>query len=88
MLEGGALPIDSSERLTPRQQLGERLILGLRLSDGIPRAWLDERVASDPSLARRVAGWREAGILADRADRVALTEAGFLVSDSVFVELL
>jgi oxygen-independent coproporphyrinogen-3 oxidase len=88
MLEGGALPVDTSERLTARQRLGERLILGLRLADGVPRAWLDERVAGDAALARRAAAWREAGILADRGDHVVLTEAGFLVSDGVFVELV
>jgi len=87
-LEDGALPIDTSERLTARQQLGERLILGLRLADGIPRTWLDARVAGDATLARRVAAWREAGILAERGDHVALTEAGFLVSDGLFVELV
>jgi oxygen-independent coproporphyrinogen-3 oxidase len=87
-LEDGALPIDTSERLTARQQLGERLILGLRLADGIPRAWLDDRLAGDAALARRVGAWREAGVLADRGERVALTEAGFLVSDALFVELL
>ena len=88
MLEGGALPIDTSERLTARQRLGERLILGLRLADGVPRAWLDERVAGNAALARRATAWREAGILADRGDHVVLTEAGFLVSDGVFVELV
>ena len=87
-LESGALPIDTAERLTERQRVGERLILGLRLVDGVPRAWLDERAAGDAGLARRLAAWREAGVLAEHDDRVALTESGFLVSDSVFVDLL
>jgi len=87
-LESGALPIDTAERLTERQRVGERLILGLRLVDGVPRAWLDERAAGDTGLARRLAAWREAGVLAEHDDRVALTESGFLVSDSVFVDLL
>jgi len=87
-LEDGALPIDTSERLSERQRLGERLILGLRLVDGIPRAWLDERLAGDAALGRNVGRWREAGVLADRGDNVALTEAGFLVSDALFVDLL
>jgi oxygen-independent coproporphyrinogen-3 oxidase len=87
-LEDGALPIDTSERLTERQRVAERLILGLRLVEGVPRAWLDERLAGDAALVRRVAAWREAGILADRGERVALTEAGFLVSDALFVELV
>ena len=87
-LETGALPIETAERLTTRQRLGERLILGLRLVDGVPRAWLDERAAGEPALARHVAAWREASVLVDRADRVVLTEAGFLLSDSIFVELV
>jgi oxygen-independent coproporphyrinogen-3 oxidase len=87
-LETGALPIDTSERLTPSQQLGERLILGLRLVDGVPRAWLDARADADTTLTRTLATWRDAGLLAERADRVALTESGFLVSDALFVELL
>jgi putative oxygen-independent coproporphyrinogen III oxidase len=87
-LESGTLPIDTSERLTPRQRLGEQLILGLRLVDGVPRAWLDERLNGDAALTRKVATWRDAGVLAELGDRVALTEAGFLVSDALFVELV
>jgi oxygen-independent coproporphyrinogen-3 oxidase len=88
MLEDGALPIDTSERLTSRQQLGERLILGLRLADGVPRAWIDARLQGDAGLARTVARWRDAGFLIERAEHVALTEEGFLVSDALFAELL
>ena len=87
-LEAGALPIETSERLTARQQDSERLFLGLRLTDGVPGAALQARVAHDSALARRIATWREAGLLADRGGNVALTEAGFLVSDALFVDLL
>jgi oxygen-independent coproporphyrinogen-3 oxidase len=87
-LESGRLPIETSERLTMRQQIAERLILGLRTSDGIPRAWLEERVHGDAALARRVRDWKEAGMLALDATSAHLTEAGFLVSDALFVELL
>jgi oxygen-independent coproporphyrinogen-3 oxidase len=87
-LEAGTLPIDTSERLTPRQRLGERLILGLRLADGVPRAWIETRLDGDAGLARTVARWREADFLVERADRVALTEEGFLLSDALFADLL
>jgi oxygen-independent coproporphyrinogen-3 oxidase len=86
--EGGRLPIEASERLTVRQQLAERLILGLRMADGIPRAWLDERVEDDDALVRRVRDWQDAGMLAIDATTARLTETGFLVSDALFVELL
>ncbi|MBI4245618.1 MAG: radical SAM family heme chaperone HemW [Candidatus Rokubacteria bacterium] len=89
MLEAGALPLDAHERLTPRQALGERLLLGLRTADGVPAAWLDERVAGDARLHRLVSAWEERGLLArSTPERVSLTEAGFLVSDGLFVELL
>ena len=87
-LERSGLPVDSAERLTPRQRLAERLILGLRTADGIPAAWLVERLAGDDHLRRRVATWRDAGLLTDVAGRLRLSEEGFLHSDTLFVELL
>jgi oxygen-independent coproporphyrinogen-3 oxidase len=88
VLEADRLPIETSERLTARQCDSERLFLGLRLIDGVPRSALHARMADDAPLARRIAAWREAGLLADRGPNVALSEAGFLVSDALFVELL
>jgi oxygen-independent coproporphyrinogen-3 oxidase len=86
--ERGRLPIETFERLTPRQALGERLILGLRTADGVPAAWLAERAADEPGLAARVADWRQAGLLVPDGARIRLTEAGFLLSDALFVDLL
>lgn len=88
LLEDGRLPIDTAERLTPRQVLAERLFLGLRTSDGVPAAWLVERCAGEPSLGAHLERWRAEGLLADAGDRVRLTEAGFLVSDALFIHLL
>jgi oxygen-independent coproporphyrinogen-3 oxidase len=88
LLEGARLPIDTWERLTPRQRLSERLILGLRTIEGVPTAWLQERTAGDRPLAQRLDTWQERGLLRRADDRVALTEAGFLLSDALFVELL
>jgi oxygen-independent coproporphyrinogen-3 oxidase len=87
-VEAGALPVETAERLTPRQRAAERLILGLRTSDGVPAAWLAERAAGDAPLARRLDDWRGAGHLAEESGRARLTESGFLVSDALFVDLL
>src|SRR5439155_18282245 len=81
LLEEGRLPIDTSERLDARQVLAEALILGLRTADGVASVRLAERVAGDASLRRRLAGWRDRGLLVDDGTRARLTEAGFLVSD-------
>ena len=68
--------------------LAETLILALRTADGVASVRLAERVADDASLRRRLAGWREQGWLVDDGARARLTEAGFLVSDALFVDLL
>ena len=87
-LAAGDLPVASSEHLSERQRLGERLILGLRVSDGIPATWLETRLQAEERLRRLVGEWRARALLVDRGDRVALSEAGFLLSDALFVELL
>lgn len=88
LLEQARLPVDAAEHLTERQAQGERLILGLRTIDGVPAAWLAERADGDRPLADRLGVWRERGWLEDTGTHARLTEAGFLLSDSLFVELL
>ena len=89
MVAAGRLPLGAHESLTSRQQLGERLILGLRLREGVPAAWIEERVAADPGrLPEVLAAWGERGLLEERGGRIALTEAGFLLSDALFIDLL
>jgi oxygen-independent coproporphyrinogen-3 oxidase len=88
-LESGRLPVATHETLTAHQRLAERLFLGLRTADGVPAAWLEERVALEPArLAPRVASWRERGLLVTHQGRERLTEDGFLLSDALFVDLL
>ena len=87
-LEDGVLPIEDGERLDARQRLAERLILGLRTADGVPAAWLRRRAEGDGALSRRLGAWREQALLVEHGDHVRLTEAGFLLSDALFVELL
>lgn len=87
-LEAATLPLETFERLNPRQRLGERLILGLRTADGVPATWLQERAMGDRPLQHRLAAWGESGLLRHQDERVVLTEAGFLLSDALFVELL
>jgi oxygen-independent coproporphyrinogen-3 oxidase len=88
-LEAGALPLADHETLTDRQLLAERLILGLRLADGVPAAWLHRRVALEPRrLPAVLEAWTERGLLVTSGGRSRLTEAGFLLSDALFADLL
>ncbi len=89
LVERGEPPVASHETLTPRQQLAERLMLGLRMRDGVPATWLAERVTQDPGrLPALLAEWKARGLLVDDGGRTRLTEAGFLLSDALFIEVL
>jgi oxygen-independent coproporphyrinogen-3 oxidase len=88
LLEADRLPIGQHEWLSARQTAAERLILGLRTSDGVPATWLERRAGTDGRLRALLEAWRDRGLLALDGDRARLTEAGFLVSDALFVELL
>src|SRR3984893_3173117 len=89
MIAGGLAPVDSHEALTPRQRMAERLMLGLRMREGVPAQWMEERVAVDGSRLRGVlAAWTERGLLITGGGRARLTEPGFLLSDALFMELL
>lgn len=88
-LEAGELPVGQREQLTTRQQRAERLILGLRLADGVPATWLRARAAEGPPrLAALLDAWERRELLVFQDGRAYLTEAGFLLSDTLFVELL
>jgi putative oxygen-independent coproporphyrinogen III oxidase len=85
----GGWAIESWERLSERQVAAERIVLGLRLAEGIPVEGLARHLAAGadagaPALARYLA----AGVMTVRDGRVALTDRGVLVSDAVFAELI
>ncbi len=89
MIAAGEAPVGSHETLTPRQRMAERLMLGLRMREGVPARWMEERVAVDGARLHGVlAAWTERGLLVTEGGRVRLTEPGFLLSDALFMELL
>jgi oxygen-independent coproporphyrinogen-3 oxidase len=79
-----------AETLTPRQRLGEAMVLGLRLREGIDLEDVVGRFARwgvrpDPA----VLGWLEAvGLLERRGPRVLLTERGLRLADEAFAALI
>jgi oxygen-independent coproporphyrinogen-3 oxidase len=85
----GGWGIDGWERLTPRQIAAERVVLGLRLAEGVTREAVERHLADvatpgSPGLARYLA----AGLMDVRDGRVALTDRGVLVSDAIFADFV
>lgn len=78
LVERGDKPVGGSERLTISERRMERLLLGLRTSDGVPEAWVDRSRAE-----RYVAD----GLAQGHDGRLALTERGLFVANDVVLEL-
>ena len=89
-LDRGERPIALDREVGAAERESERIVLGLRLSDGVARAEVESWIASrgDARLAEDWEAWREAGLLRLTADRVALTERGGLVSNDILCRFL
>lgn len=70
----------------------EYVMLGLRLKKGISLKTLREKYQVSPqklqNAAQRLSPLQKAGLLEWKGDSVALTREGFLVSNSVIVEII
>jgi oxygen-independent coproporphyrinogen-3 oxidase len=85
----GRWGIETWEHLTERQVGAERLVLGLRLAEGVPVEWLVRHLADAPGgAAQALFRYEAAGVLERRDGRLALTDRGVLISDAVFAELV
>jgi len=79
-----------AETLTPRQRLGETMVLGLRLREGVDLEELAERFAPwGVSPEAGVLGRLQAvGLLERRGPRVRLTDRGLRLADEAFAALV
>lgn len=84
-LESGRRPVALDEKLTPADEARERIVLGLRLAEGIPRSSVQAAIAvsADERLADDYADWLTAGVLIEESEKVRFSEKGFLVSNEI-----
>ena len=78
----GELAIKDSETLTEADRHMEKVMLGLRLREGIPESWLDAHAA--PALE----GFIDRGLLERAGQRVRVTKRGRLLADGIVSDLL
>ncbi len=97
---GGASPVVDIEPPDPRRALAERIMLGLRISEGLVEDGVlaeAERLGVAEQLAYEIGKQRAKGMIREVADgdaqaererRVRLTDRGFLFADGVAAELM
>jgi oxygen-independent coproporphyrinogen-3 oxidase len=84
-LAAGRRPVVLDKEVVPEERARERIVLGLRLAEGVGREELESWIArtEDTTLPDDYASWQEAGLLVVLPDRVHLTERGFLLSNEI-----
>ncbi len=75
---GGTRPVGGEEILSDDEQSLERLLLGLRVREGVPAEWVETRRA-EPFVAE--------GLLRTERGRLALTDRGMFVANEVVLAL-
>jgi len=78
-------PISEREQPDARGRADERLMMGLRLRDGVDRAWLHEAFAHRADELQRLIA---AGLLEQDQQHTRLTRRGLLVADSAIGSLI
>lgn len=86
----GKSPVAEQERLDGEARARERLVLGLRMLEGIDCHAFKRATAFDvEALAgEALVKFRQLGLLTKVADRIRLTRQGLLVSDSLWPDLI
>ncbi|MCS7083156.1 MAG: radical SAM family heme chaperone HemW [Bacteroidetes bacterium] len=90
LLDAHQLPIEERETLGPEALLTEALLLGLRLREGVSLAELAARYGWKPHAGHRrlIRAWIRRGWADFRDERLRLTPTGWLLTDSLVLELM
>ena len=81
LLASATLPIQDREAITDEEAHTEAVMLGLRLKEGIPAAWVG--AGAQDVVDRHV----RAGLV-EQSDRLRLTDSGRLLADGIITDIL
>jgi oxygen-independent coproporphyrinogen III oxidase len=84
-LEAGRRPVALDRSVDSQEAARERIVLGLRLAEGVEAAEIESWIAEsgDRLLEGDYRLWISEGMLARRGDRVRFTERGFLICNEI-----
>ena len=88
--ESGSPPIDCLETPTDEQRALERLMLGLRLAEGLDLGGIVPYAGRQvvESIRRSAAKLEEVGLVKVKGERIRLTDSGFPLADRITEELV
>ncbi len=88
-MEHGQTAVDSIDELPPERRLREMIAVGLRMNEGVCLAALEHTWgAADPELLHTLRRLEDVGLVTHSSARLALTERGRYVYDTVAAEIV
>jgi oxygen-independent coproporphyrinogen-3 oxidase len=89
-VQSGASPVEEREEIDPTRAMGEMMILGLRLSEGVRADAFRERFGQELETvySRELTELSTSGLLEWNGERVRLTDRGQLLGNQVFLRFL
>lgn len=89
-LRSGKSVVETSETLSGRQEMGETVMLGLRMLDGMDLIAFTARfgISLEEAYPTELATLKEKGLIESTKSTLRLTPAGLLISNEVAVEFL
>ncbi len=84
-LASGRRPMAFDQAIEGEGETRERIVLGLRLGEGVAAAELESLIPreDDERLPEDYAAWRREGLLEETSGRIHFTERGFLLSNEI-----
>ena len=86
--QSGDPPTTDHERLSESRRIGEQMMLGLRLRQGVSSDWLASNLSADDARRGEIDELIDLGMLERTATHLRLTEQGLFVADTIIAKLL
>ncbi len=81
-------PTTDHEQLPPRQHIGEQIMLGLRLREGLTHIWISQHIPQDDPRHETINELIDIHMLERTNTHLRLTPQGLFLADSVIAKLL
>ena len=81
-------PTTDHEQLPPRRLIGEQIMLGLRLREGLTHTWINEHIPKDDPRLQTINELIDINMLERTDTHLRLTPQGLFLADSVIAKLL
>ena len=83
-VQAGEDPVDEQETVVPEMAMAERMLVGLRMAEGVDALEVAQATGVDPMVGRErvLAEWEAAGWLVRNGTRLLLTDEGLLRADA------